>query len=82
MRLLENVPVVQIDHCRILRAGFPVGTRDGRVEVKANQGEPIFGEEGAPGNAALSITAALGVTFPFNVLIGIPLYLKLAQSLG
>ena len=33
-------------------------------------------------NAALSITAALGVTFPFNVLIGIPLYLKLAQALG
>ena len=33
-------------------------------------------------NAALSITAALGVTFPFNVLLGIPLYLKLAQYLG
>ena len=33
-------------------------------------------------NAALSITAALGVTFPFNVLIGIPLYLMLAQALG
>lgn len=33
-------------------------------------------------NAALSITAALGVTFPFNVLIGIPLYLKLAQALA
>ena len=33
-------------------------------------------------NAALSITAALGVTFPFNVLLGIPLYLKLAQALG
>jgi len=33
-------------------------------------------------NAALSITAALGVTFPFNVLLGIPLYLKLAQVLG
>ena len=33
-------------------------------------------------NAALSITAALGVTFPFNVLIGIPLYLKLAQALS
>jgi uncharacterized protein len=33
-------------------------------------------------NAALSITAALGVTFPFNVLIGIPLYLKLAQYLS
>lgn len=32
-------------------------------------------------NAALSITAALGVTFPFNVLLGIPLYLKLAQYL-
>lgn len=33
-------------------------------------------------NAALSITAALGVTFPFNVLLGIPLYLKLAQALS
>ncbi len=32
-------------------------------------------------NAALSITAALGITFPFNVLVGIPLYLKLAQWL-
>ncbi len=33
-------------------------------------------------NAALSITAALGITFPFNVVIGIPLYLKLAQALA
>jgi hypothetical protein len=33
-------------------------------------------------NAALSITAALGITFPFNVVLGIPLYLKLAQWLG
>ena len=33
-------------------------------------------------NAALSITAALGVTFPFNVIFGIPLYLQLAQALG
>ena len=33
-------------------------------------------------NAALSITAALGVTFPFNVIFGIPLYLKLAQTLA
>ena len=33
-------------------------------------------------NAALSITAALGVTFPFNVLLGIPLYLALAQYLN
>ena len=33
-------------------------------------------------NAALSITAALGITFPFNVVFGIPLYLKLAQSLA
>lgn len=32
-------------------------------------------------NAALSITAALGVTFPFNLLIGIPLYFELAQRL-
>lgn len=32
-------------------------------------------------NAALSITAALGITFPFNLLIGIPLYIALAQRL-
>jgi hypothetical protein len=32
-------------------------------------------------NAALSITAALGVTFPFNLIVGIPLYLRLAQEL-
>ncbi len=33
-------------------------------------------------NAALSITAALGITFPFNVVLGIPLYFKLAQAIG
>lgn len=32
-------------------------------------------------NAGLSITAALGLTFPFNIVLGIPLYLKLAQWL-
>ena len=32
-------------------------------------------------NAALSITAALGVTFPFNLVIGIPLYLELAKAI-
>lgn len=32
-------------------------------------------------NAALSITAALGITFPFNIVIGIPLYIRLAQAL-
>ena len=30
-------------------------------------------------NAALSITAALGVTFPFNLVVGIPLYIELAR---
>jgi len=30
-------------------------------------------------NAALSISCALGVTFPFNLVIGIPLYIALAQ---
>jgi uncharacterized protein len=33
-------------------------------------------------NAALSITAALGVTFPFNLLVGIPLYIALAQRIS
>ena len=32
-------------------------------------------------NAGLSITAALGVTFPFNLVVGIPLYIALAQRL-
>lgn len=32
-------------------------------------------------NAALSITAALGLTFPFNIVVGIPLYIALAQHL-
>ena len=30
-------------------------------------------------NPSLSIGLALGVTFPFNVLVGIPLYVELAR---
>ncbi len=33
------------------------------------------------GNAGLSITAALGITFPFNIVVGVPLYLWLAKHL-
>ena len=33
-------------------------------------------------NAALSITAALGITFPFNLVLGIPLYIELGQWLA
>ena len=33
-------------------------------------------------NPALSLAAALGVTFPFNILIGIPLYHRLATTLA
>jgi uncharacterized protein len=32
-------------------------------------------------NAALSISAALGITFPFNIVVGIPIYIGLAQWL-
>jgi uncharacterized protein len=32
-------------------------------------------------NPALSLTASLGVTFPFNILLGIPLYYRLAELL-
>lgn len=32
-------------------------------------------------NPTLSLTASLGITFPFNVLIGIPLYYELAQRM-
>jgi uncharacterized protein len=31
-------------------------------------------------NAALSITCALGITFPFNIVIGIPMYISWAQA--
>ncbi|MCJ8168158.1 sodium-dependent bicarbonate transport family permease [Atopomonas sediminilitoris] len=33
-------------------------------------------------NPSLSLTASLGITFPFNIVIGIPLYLQLAQWLA
>lgn len=33
-------------------------------------------------NPALSLTAALGITFPFNLAIGIPLYAEVATALG
>ncbi len=33
-------------------------------------------------NAALSITVALGITFPFNLVLGIPMYIALAQRLS
>jgi uncharacterized protein len=33
------------------------------------------------GNAGLSITAALGITFPFNIVVGVPLYAWLAQKI-
>lgn len=32
-------------------------------------------------NPSLSLTASLGITFPFNILVGIPLYLALAEQL-
>lgn len=33
-------------------------------------------------NGALSITAALAISFPFNVLLGIPLYVRMGQLAG
>lgn len=33
-------------------------------------------------NPALSIGAALGITFPFNITLGVPLYLGLARAIG
>ncbi|OEC34104.1 hypothetical protein SAMN05216600_12118 [Pseudomonas cuatrocienegasensis] len=32
-------------------------------------------------NPSLSLTASLGITFPFNILVGIPLYLALSERL-
>jgi len=33
-------------------------------------------------NPGYYLTASLGITFPFNLIVGIPLYLTIAQSLG
>ena len=33
-------------------------------------------------NPGYYLTASLGITFPFNLIIGIPLYLGIAQALG
>jgi hypothetical protein len=33
-------------------------------------------------NAALSISAALGITFPFNIVLGIPLYYWMVRTIG
>jgi hypothetical protein len=33
-------------------------------------------------NPTWSLTLAIGITFPFNLAVGIPLYLRLAQALG
>jgi hypothetical protein len=33
-------------------------------------------------NLGLALSASLGVTFPFNLLVGIPLYLSIAQSIA
>jgi hypothetical protein len=31
-------------------------------------------------NPTLSLTASLGITFPFNIIVGIPIYLYMANS--
>jgi uncharacterized protein len=33
-------------------------------------------------NPSLYLTASLAITFPFNLIVGIPLYLRVAQALG
>jgi hypothetical protein len=33
-------------------------------------------------NGALAMSASIGVTFPFNLAVGIPLYLEIARTLG
>jgi hypothetical protein len=35
--------------------------------------------EASPG---IYVTASLGITFPFNLIVGIPLYIKIAEYLG
>jgi hypothetical protein len=33
-------------------------------------------------NPGYYLTASLGITFPFNLIVGIPLYLAIAQAVG
>jgi len=35
-----------------------------------------------PANPAISLSLSLGVTFPFNLLFGIPLYIAVAQRIA
>ena len=44
--------------------------------------QPAYGMAVPQANPSLSIGVALGVTFPFNVLVGIPIYVAAARALG
>ena len=35
--------------------------------------------EASPG---LYVTASLGITFPFNLIVGIPIYISIAEAIG
>ena len=55
--------------------------------LESQLGYPLFLRTGGryralpEANPSLSLTASLGITFPFNILFGIPLYLLLAEYL-
>ena len=53
------------------------------VKVRSSQGGAFDCYLALPdANAAIPLTLSLGVTFPFNLVLGIPLYIALATHLA
>jgi hypothetical protein len=61
--------------------GAPPAGRAHRQRV-LHRGPPRSGLALPQANPAYYLTTSLGITFPFNLVIGIPLYLALARALG
>ena len=70
--------------------GLALGLSAGGIALMAVLGAscsyiavPAAMKESLPqANAGMSITASLGITFPFNVLFGVPFFIALGQYLG
>jgi uncharacterized protein len=57
------------------------GDDDARGLGQLHRGAGGDARGAAAANPALYLTLALGITFPFNLTLGIPLYMALAQTL-
>ncbi|NDH45790.1 MAG: hypothetical protein EBY04_05395, partial [Actinobacteria bacterium] len=53
-----------------------------RDAKSSTQHQPLIGVGQSDADQGLVLGAALGVTFPFNLVLGIPLYAELASRLA